>query len=172
MHLFCIDIINNKYLYILAWALVVENSALLCELLVRFPETTNSILKQPNYSEVVSWALEFLLDTKYPNENDKKLIQYAKYELNLAPRPEGYRSPFSEENVSGIVHAWCAHSWKWIGIFVHLSSKRQPKKFSGNWKGRRRERRSENRPGDPNYHDEKSCDDRAFCTFFPLFETF
>lgn len=87
--------------FILAWALVVENSALLCELVVRFPETANSVLNQQNFRQVVGWALDFLLETKYPNDNDEKLIQFAKYELRLAPRPEGYRNPFSEENVSG-----------------------------------------------------------------------
>nr|CDS32863.1 coiled coil domain containing protein [Hymenolepis microstoma] len=81
-----------------AWALVVENSALLCELVVRFPETSNSVLLQPDYHQVVGWALDFLLETKYPNDNDKKLVQFAKYELHLAPPPESYRNPFSEEN--------------------------------------------------------------------------
>ncbi|VDO03170.1 unnamed protein product [Rodentolepis nana] len=81
-----------------AWALVVENSALLCELVVRFPETVNSLLLQPNNHQIVGWALDFLLETKYPNDNDKKLIQFAKYELHLAQLPESYRNPFSEEN--------------------------------------------------------------------------
>ncbi|VDL62451.1 unnamed protein product [Hymenolepis diminuta] len=85
-----------------AWALVVENSALLCELVVRFPETANSVLNQPDFRQIVGWALEFLLETKYPNDNDEKLIQFAKYELHLAPRPEGYRNPFSEENQKAV----------------------------------------------------------------------
>ncbi|KAM7539600.1 hypothetical protein Aperf_G00000028207 [Anoplocephala perfoliata] len=80
-----------------AWALVVENSALLCELLVRFPETANSLKNQSNNRQIVAWALDFLLASQYPNKNDEQLIHFAKIELDLTPRPKGYLNPFSGE---------------------------------------------------------------------------
>ncbi len=85
------------------WALIVENSPLLAEIVVRYPETANVITSRAHYLETVEWAFKFLLETKYPNEQDIKLVEFAKAELNLAPKPENYRNPFTMEAVSDFV---------------------------------------------------------------------
>ena len=79
-------------------SLVLENTCLAADLLMRLPDETSDRLKANNaWDAVFKWAINFALETGFLEENSQMLLNLASQELGLTERQPNYVNPYRKE---------------------------------------------------------------------------
>ena len=79
-------------------SLVLENTCLASDLLMRLPDETADRLKSNSaWDSIFKWAIGFSLDTGYLDESSQLLLNLASQELGLIERQPNYVNPYRKE---------------------------------------------------------------------------
>ena len=79
-------------------SLVLENTCLACDLLLRVPDEFSDILKaNTDFDSTLKWAIVFASDTGYLDDNSKTLLNLASQELGLIEKQDNYVNPYRKE---------------------------------------------------------------------------
>ncbi|XP_028405716.1 coiled-coil domain-containing protein 134-like isoform X2 [Dendronephthya gigantea] len=78
---------------------IVENTALLGDVVLRLPDITKKLFsKNKEWKLLTLWSLSFTNSTTIYDETDSKLLSLMAQELKLIPRDPNYFNPFTEES--------------------------------------------------------------------------
>lgn len=78
-------------------ALLMENTCLVSDILLRFPDYLHGRLKTNNaWSTLYKWCLGFVGETKLIDETTEKLLGLAAQELGIVDRKPDYHNPFRQ----------------------------------------------------------------------------
>ncbi|CAH8588504.1 unnamed protein product [Heterobilharzia americana] len=79
-----------------AFALTFENTAVLCDLILRFPDAYHSKYSQINsVSNLLKWSFNLLRESKLMSKSDENVLHLTEQELNFIPRDINYVNEFS-----------------------------------------------------------------------------
>lgn len=79
-------------------ALVLENTCLASDLLMRLPDETSERLKVNNaWDSVFKWAINFSSETGFLDESSQMLLNLASQELGLIEKQPNYINPYRKE---------------------------------------------------------------------------
>ena len=79
-------------------ALVLENTCLASDLLMRLPDETSERLKANNaWDSVFKWAINFSSETGFLDESSQMLLNLASQELGLIEKLPNYTNPYRKE---------------------------------------------------------------------------
>ena len=79
-------------------ALVLENTCLASDLLMRLPDETSERLKANNaWDSVFKWAINFSSETRFLDESSQMLLNLASQELGLIEKQPNYINPYRKE---------------------------------------------------------------------------
>ena len=79
-------------------ALVLENTCLASDLLMRLPDETSERLKANNaWDSVFKWAINFSSETGFLDESSQMLLNLASQELGLIEKQPNYINPYRKE---------------------------------------------------------------------------
>lgn len=79
-------------------ALVLENTCLASDLLMRLPDETSDRLKANNaWDSVFKWAINFSSETGFLDESSQMLLNLASQELGLIEKQPNYINPYRKE---------------------------------------------------------------------------
>jgi len=82
-----------------AFANTVENTMLLGDILLRFPDITHDILKKNKEWDIsLKWAISFVGETDILSENDSQLMHLVSQELNIVERDPNFVNPYTKTN--------------------------------------------------------------------------
>ena len=79
-------------------SLVLENTCLACDLLMRLPDETSERLKaNAAWDTTLKWAIGWAADTGYLDDSSKTLLNLASQEIGLIKRQHNYVNPYRKE---------------------------------------------------------------------------
>jgi len=79
-------------------SLVLENTCLASDLLMRLPDETSERLKANNaWDSIFKWAIGFALETGYLDESSQILLNLASQELGLIEKQPNYVNPYKKD---------------------------------------------------------------------------
>ena len=79
-------------------SLVLENTCLASDLLMRLPDETSDRLKTNSaWDAIFKWAIGFSIDTGYLDESSQLLLNLASQELGLIEKQPNYVNPYRKE---------------------------------------------------------------------------
>ena len=79
-------------------SLVLENTCLASDLLMRLPDETSEKLKSNSaWDSIFKWAIGFSLETGYLDESSQQLLNLASQELGLIEKQPNYINPYRKE---------------------------------------------------------------------------
>ncbi|CAH8588098.1 unnamed protein product [Schistosoma rodhaini] len=79
-----------------AFALTFENTAVLCDLILRFPDVYHSHYDEMNdITALLKWSFNLLRESKLMNNIDENILYLTEQELNLIKRDSNYVNEFS-----------------------------------------------------------------------------
>ncbi|CAH8855151.1 unnamed protein product [Trichobilharzia szidati] len=78
------------------FALTFENTAVLCDLILRFPDSFHSKYdNNDDVSNLLKWSFNLLRESKLMTKSDENILHLTEQELNFIPREENYVNEFS-----------------------------------------------------------------------------
>ncbi|KAK3599222.1 hypothetical protein CHS0354_012830 [Potamilus streckersoni] len=81
-----------------AVALVLENTAMFGDMVLRLPDVVHAIYKKNNeWRQTISWAVWFCSESNIFDGAHKKLLHLMSQEIDLIPKEEGYVNPYKVE---------------------------------------------------------------------------
>ena len=79
-------------------SLVLENTCLACDLLMRLPDETADRLKANSaWDSIFKWAINFAIETGLLDESSQMLLNLASQELGLIEKQPNYINPYRKE---------------------------------------------------------------------------
>ncbi|CAH8517389.1 unnamed protein product [Schistosoma turkestanicum] len=79
-----------------AFALTFENTAILCDLVLRFPDVYHSHFDENNdISILLKWSINLLRESQLMSKLDENTLHLTEQELNFIPRDSNYVNEFS-----------------------------------------------------------------------------
>ena len=79
-------------------SLVLENTCLACDLLMRLPDETGDRLKANSaWDSIFKWAINFAIETGLLDDSSQMLLNLASQELGLIEKQPNYVNPYRKE---------------------------------------------------------------------------
>ncbi|KAH8872254.1 coiled-coil domain-containing protein 134-like [Schistosoma japonicum] len=79
-----------------AFALTFENTAVLCDLILRFPDVYHSHFdRMNNITTLLKWSFELLRQSQLMSTNDENILYLTEQELNFIPKDPNYVNEYN-----------------------------------------------------------------------------
>ncbi|XP_054263102.1 coiled-coil domain-containing protein 134-like [Macrosteles quadrilineatus] len=78
-----------------ALSLIIENTALIAEIVLRLPDVTEQVLRSnTDWSSILPWSLTFCKESRLLDSSTSKLFNLVSQELNFTQRGPDYTNPY------------------------------------------------------------------------------